>query len=94
MPQAVRRSTKQTVSWASSTGQAIPDRRPMSVREFRRLCEQLEIEDCVTAAKAFGLSWRNCQRYYYEETPVPGPLARLLRLAIKTNTSLKDLRAL
>lgn len=83
-----------TLNWTSSPGVAVTDPRPMSAKEFQRLCRSLRINDSLTAARLFGLSWRTCQRYYYDELPVPGPLARLLRLAKAKKLSHKDLLAL
>lgn len=95
MPQAVRVSRKAPrLTWASSPGTAVEVKRPMKPEEFRRLCSDLKIKDCVTAGHLFGVSWRTAQRYYYEEIEVPGPLARLLRLAKRRKLSHKDLLAL
>ena len=79
----MRLSKKATASWASSPGVTIPDAHPMKKEEFQFLCTKLDITDNVTASELFGMSWRNCQRYWYGETDTPGPLARLLRLAYK-----------
>ena len=95
MPQAVRVSKKAPrLTWASSPGTAVEDKAPMGVEEFRKTCRTLKINDCVTAGRIFGVSWRTAQRYYYEEIEVPGPLARLLRLAKRRKLKHKDLLAL
>jgi hypothetical protein len=95
MPQQVRISKKApTHTWASSPGILAKDPRPMRVAEFRAVCKSLKINDCVTAARLFGVSWRTAQRYWYKEIEVPGPLARLLRLAKKQKLTHKDLLAL
>lgn len=95
MPQQVRISKKApTLTWASSPGVGVTDPRPMKAEEFRTLCRHLKINDCVTAGRLFGVSWRTAQRYWYEEIEVPGPLARLLRLAKRRRLSHKELLAL
>jgi len=94
MPQQVRISKKGSLGWSSSPGIATPDQHPMKVEEFRAICKRLQINDCVTAARLFGISWRTAQRYWYKEIEVPGPLARLLRLAKKRKMSHKELLAL
>jgi hypothetical protein len=86
----IRLSKKSTRNWASSPQVSTPDRKPMSQKQFQAACEVLGIDDNVTAAKAFGLSWRTCQRYWYGEIEVPGPLARLLRLAIRLKMTHED----
>lgn len=91
---AMRLSLKQTRSWASNPSEAVVDKRPMSTEEFQTLCYDLKIYDNVTAARLFGLSWRTCQRYHYGEQEIPGPLARLIRLAVKHNMTHKQLLAL
>ena len=83
-----------SLNWASSPSINVKDRRPMTAKEFNAACATLGIGDHVTAARLFGLSWRTCQRYHYDELSVPGPLARLLRLAIKHKLSQKDLAVL
>jgi len=90
----MRLSTKQTRSWASAPQHAMSDPHPMTSAEFQELCAKLKINDCVTAGTLFGISWRSCQRYYYDEQPVPAPLARLLRLAVKHKMTHKELLAL
>jgi hypothetical protein len=69
-----------TASWASSPKTNVVDVDLMSRDEFRQLCADLGINDCLDAAELFGLSWRTCQRYHYGDLDVPGPLARLLRM--------------
>lgn len=93
MPQ-MRLSTKHTDSWASNPRQTVKDTRPMSTEEFQTLCYDLGLHNNLLAAKTFGTSWRTAQRYWYGEQDVPGPLARLLRLAVAKNLTYKDLLAL
>jgi len=76
----MRLSKKHTVNWATSFTEAAPDTAPMAAAEFRSLTARLGINDSLTAARTFGLSWRTCQRYHYGKLDIPGPLARLLRL--------------
>ena len=90
----MRLSKKATASWASSPQVSIPDANPMTKEEFQFLCTKLGIDDNVTASELFGLSWRNCQRYWYGETDTPGPLARLLRLAYRHKLTHAGFRAL
>lgn len=87
----MRLSKKSTISWATAFAHNVPDRAPMRQAEFKQLCGEMDINDSATAAELFGLSWRTCQRYWYGETDIPGPLARLLRLASMTNTDLRKL---
>lgn len=94
MPRPVRISKKVTRTWASSPQISITDRRLMKAAEFQRLCTDMGITDCIKGGEAFGLSWRTVQRYWYGELPVPGPLARLLRLAKRQNLTHKELLAL
>jgi hypothetical protein len=87
----MRLSKKHTVNWSTRFNVATPDRAPMSQAEFQTLCLKLQINDGLTAAKAFGLSWRTCQRYWYGALSVPGPLARLLRLAAEYQVTAQQL---
>jgi hypothetical protein len=83
-----------SLNWASSSPTLKHDTIPMPNAEFRQLCLELDIKNNVLAGELFGLSWRNCQRYWYGELAVPGPLARLLRLAAAQHLSHDDLRQL
>jgi hypothetical protein len=67
---------------------------PRTTVEFRSICQRLQINDNVTAAELFGLSWRSCQRYHYGELDIPGPLARFLRLAARHKLSHDEMRDL
>jgi len=87
-----RRGT--TISWASSPQESIPDQWPMSKEEFHLACTDLGIKDGGTAGEVFGLSARTCQRYWYGELTIPGPLARLLRFAVRQEVTVKDMRKL
>jgi hypothetical protein len=88
----MRLSKRGTVNWATTFQTTTPDNVPMSRDEFRHLCATLAINDSRTAGELFGLSWRTCQRYWYDDLAVPGPLARLLRLAAKHDTTHDELR--
>jgi len=76
-----------TTNWATSFKTVARDKHPMSKQEFQTLCIQLKIGDAMTAASLFGLSWRTCQRYWYGDLKVPGPLARLLRISAQNSLS-------
>lgn len=61
----------------------------MSTEQFHTALEKLELK--ITAAAPYvGLSPRQLQRIA-AGSPVPGPLAKLLRIAIKHDIPLKDL---
>jgi hypothetical protein len=78
----MRLSKKATLNWNTTfTANAVDDA-PMDYIEFQQLCVRLHINDAMTAAKFFGLSWRTCQRYHFGNLPIPGPVARLLRSRI------------
>jgi len=87
----MRLSKKHTVNWATSFTEATPDPAPMAPAEFRQLVDLLDINDSLTAAKIFGLSWRTCQRYHYGDLAIPGPLARLLRAAVAHGLTQQDI---
>jgi hypothetical protein len=89
----VRLSKKGGLSWSSSSRVVITDEYPMANTEFQQICKHLAINDPVTAAQLFGLSWRTCQRYWYGELVIPGPLARLLRVIVHSGISVAKLRA-
>lgn len=88
----MRLSKRGTTNWATTFQTKTADNAPMSRDEFRRLCTTLAINDSRTAGELFGLSWRTCQRYWYDDLAVPGPLARLLRLAVKYHSTHDELR--
>jgi hypothetical protein len=92
----MRLSLRGTKNWASTPPKhkRVEPGPPMSNAEFRRLCTQLKINDNETAAELFGISWRTCQRYWYDEISAPEPLARLLRLAASRKLGHDDLRML
>ena len=79
----MRLSKRGTLNWATTFKGTTADYAPMGKDEFQILCLKLQITDSLMAAKAFGLSWRTCQRYWYGTLNIPGPLARLLRLAVE-----------
>jgi DNA-binding transcriptional regulator YiaG len=79
----MRLSKRHTVNWTTTFETTTPDTAPMSQAEFKQLCKLLKITDSEMAAKLFGLSWRTCQRYWYGDMAPPGPLARLLRIAVR-----------
>jgi hypothetical protein len=66
----------------------------MEQEEFQHACLTLKITNAIDAAQLFGLSWRTCQRYWYCELEVPGPLARLLRVMVRQKIDTKSLRKL
>jgi len=90
----MRLSLRGSKNWASTPARNIPTPKPISKTEFRRLCTKLAINDNETAAELFGISWRTAQRYWYGESAVPEPLARLLRAAIRHRWGHDDLRQL
>lgn len=90
----MRISTRASKNWASTPRVKPPVHKPMTQEEFQALCHALKIEDNGTAAELFDLNWRTCQRYWYGELQVPGPLARLLRLAAACEASHAQLRQL
>ena len=91
----MRLSLRATKNWASTPQQRRQKpHRPMLHVEFRKLCTHLKINDNATAAELLGPSWRTCQRYWYDELPIPPALAQLLRLAVVKNVSHDELRAL
>jgi hypothetical protein len=65
----------------------------MTPAEFQMLCVALRIDTPVQAGELLGMSWRTAQRYWYGETAIPGPLARLLRIAARKRLTHNDLRA-
>jgi len=83
-----------TKNWASTPTRKIPQAPDMANAEFRSLCVQLRINDNATAAELFGISWRTCQRYWYDEVAPPPSLARLLRLAAQLSLTHAQLRKL
>src|SRR5262245_44717378 len=56
--------------------------RPMTPDQFREAIERLGL-NITHAAAALDISRRNAQRYASGETDVPGPVAKLLRLAVR-----------
>ena len=83
-----------TISWATTFKTTVPDEHPMEQEEFQRACRTLKITNSADAAVLFGMSWRTCQRYWYGKLDVPGPLARLLRVAVRQKIDTKALRKL
>jgi hypothetical protein len=83
-----------TISWATTFKVTVADDAPMSKEEFQHLCRVLKITNSEDAAVLFGLSWRTCQRYWYGDLDVPGPLARLLRIAVQQKLTTKEMRKL
>lgn len=83
-----------TVNWSTTFQVSTPDEYPMEQDEFQHACRTLKIGNAADAAVLFGLSWRTCQRYWYGELGVPGPLARLLRVIVRQKIDTKSLRKL
>ena len=54
----------------------------MTRTEFRRYLRELGLSP-YKAAKHLGVSIRQCHRYASGETPVPGPVAMVLRAMVK-----------
>ena len=90
----MRISLRASTNWASTPRTKPKPSQPMTQEEFQLICAALKIEDNGTAGELFGLNWRTCQRYWYGELQVSGPLARLLRLAVHHNSSHADLKRL
>ena len=90
----MRISIRATKNWASTPQVKAKPHTVMRNGEFKSLCAALKIADNATAAELFGLSWRTCQRYWYDELAIPGPLARLLRAAVRHNLTQAELRSL
>jgi hypothetical protein len=64
----------------------------MTANEFDRLLKKLGLSVYASGA-VFGVSLRQAQRYSAGD-PIPMPLAKLLRLAVKLKLSAEDIRAL
>jgi hypothetical protein len=90
----MRLSLRATKNWASTPAKIPRPPAPMPNKEFRGMCAQLNITDNETAADLFGVGWRTAQRYWYDETSVPEPLARLIRAAVRHKWSHAELRKL
>lgn len=60
-------------------------RKPMSANEFKTLIAGLGLS-IYGAAKPLGISLRHAYRYSNGETEIPQPVAKLLRLVVRTKT--------
>ena len=65
----------------------------MTTDEYRAALDTLGLS-IVGSAEPLGLSRRQSQRYANGATPVADPVAKLLRLAIRTGLSANDLQAI
>jgi hypothetical protein len=63
----------------------------MSKTQYRKILDQLELT-IVGAAPVFGISRRHAQRFASGEAPIPEPMAKLLRLMIKRNISVEEIK--
>ena len=66
---------------------------PMTTEEYRAALNKLGLS-IVASAEHIGLSHRQSQRYANGTSPVADPVAKLLRLAIRTGLSANDLQAI
>jgi hypothetical protein len=57
----------------------------MTARQYRRAVEELGIS-VYRSAQVLGVSLRQAQRFAAGETPVPRPVAKLLRLSLPART--------
>jgi hypothetical protein len=65
----------------------------MTTEEYRAALNKLGLS-IVASAEHLGLSYRQSQRYASGTSPVADPVAKLLRLAIRTGLSASDLKAI
>jgi hypothetical protein len=65
----------------------------MTTTEYRAALDTLGLS-IVGSAEHLGLSRRQSQRYANGATPVADPVAKLLRLAIRTGLTASDLKAI
>ena len=65
----------------------------MTAAEYRAALNKLGLS-IVSSAEHLGLSHRQSQRYANGTSPVADPVAKLLRLAIRTGLSANDLKAI
>ena len=65
----------------------------MTTEEYRTALDALGLS-IVASAEPLGLSRRQSQRYANGATPVADPVAKLLRLAIRTGLTGNDLKAI
>ena len=65
----------------------------MTPEEYRAALDTLGLS-IASAADHLGLSRRQSQRYANGTSPVADPVAKLLRLAIRTGLSANDLKAI
>ncbi len=56
----------------------------MKRKEYREILKKLGIA-VDRADEIIGLSWRQCRRFADGDSPVPKPVARLLRVMLKHN---------
>lgn len=64
----------------------------MTNQQYRILLELLGL-DPMRAARVFGISTRQSQRYA-AKNPIPAPLAKLLQLMVQRNINPDDIEAL
>jgi hypothetical protein len=65
----------------------------MTAKEFNAALGRLDLS-VYASAPALGISLRQAQRYSREEAPVPQPIAKLLRLALRAKLTREELRDL
>ena len=65
----------------------------MTAAEYRAALNKLGLS-IVSSAEHLGVSHRQSQRYANGSSPVADPVAKLLRLAIRTGLTAKDLKAI
>ena len=65
----------------------------MTATEYRAALDQLGLS-IVGSAEHLGVSHRQSQRYANGTSPVTDPVAKLLRLAIRTGLTANDLKAI
>jgi hypothetical protein len=65
----------------------------MTTAEYRAALNKLGLT-IVSSAEHLGVSHRQSQRYASGASPVADPVAKLLRLAIRTGLSANDLKAI
>jgi hypothetical protein len=65
----------------------------MTTAEYRAALDTLGLS-IVGSAEHLGLSRRQSQRYANGATPIADPVAKLLRLAIRTGLTAKDLKVI
>ena len=69
------------------------DIKPMTSDEFVKLLHKLELNE-TEAARVFGFSPRMARRYVADDSAVPPPLAKLMRLMLREKISTKTIERL